>query len=391
MLETLPHQPQGLRFGNSNWEKHFSGLPYPGEKQLVRYLIYTSHDFIDLFKVIHQSPTLQGRKSQPTQPLLIAQTFRSSWYPGAGCAAEDRHYCLCQCPVPASLPIRSTELSTSKSCSETLNPSRWEKVRLFPRVQSATPPLPVPVQGLCVFYISQPVPEVYQGTTLSCLRSYLLCQLSEPGWGAEMLNDCRRTQGILNTLGVSHRELALSLGGACDLSQLRQKLQDIRSMAHQHSAVTETKLTFLLSSSESLKPEQRAELQRECMLFASCMELLHRDLRQVRRLQLLFPLEKPQFLINTGLTGDPSGPTSEPSGEKGGSGELSLDALILEVGRLLSEMETRVPAPVWSSDATTEPWAEASSDNGPDTASTDRLTEEETEGSRNCKRCCIIS
>eukprot|EP00061_Rhincodon_typus_P011586 g36716.t1 len=116
------------------------------------------------------------------------------------------------------------------------------------------------------------------------------------------------------------------------------------------------------------------------MLFASCMELLHRDLRQVHQLELLFPLEKPQFLINTGMTGDPSGPTSEQSGEKGGSGELSLDALILEVGRLLCEMETRVQAPVWSSDATTEPWAEASSDDGPDTASPDGLTEEETEG-----------
>ncbi|XP_067904562.1 regulator of G-protein signaling 9-binding protein [Heterodontus francisci] len=229
---------------------------------------------------------------------------------------------------------------------------------------------------------------------LSCLRSYLLSQLSEPGWGAEMLNECRQTQKSLNTLGASHHNMALSLGGTSDSVCLRQQLQDIRRTVHQQSAVIGTKLMFLLSSTRSLRPEERVELERVCMLFASRMELFQRDLRQVHRLSLLFPLDVPdKFLTNTGVMCDSSGPSSDQdaeSGEKADTTELGLDALILEVGRILREVELKVQAPVWSSEATTEPWTEVNSVDGCGTDSPDVLTEEEG-SSCSCRGCCIIS
>eukprot|EP00061_Rhincodon_typus_P016331 g44495.t1 len=51
-------------------------LPYPGEQLLAVYFIASFYDFIDLYKVTPQSPTVQGKKSQPIQPLLITQTFQ---------------------------------------------------------------------------------------------------------------------------------------------------------------------------------------------------------------------------------------------------------------------------------------------------------------------------
>ncbi|XP_038658276.1 regulator of G-protein signaling 9-binding protein-like [Scyliorhinus canicula] len=164
----------------------------------------------------------------------------------------------------------------------------------------------------------------------------------------------------------------------------------------QGGSVTGAKLMFLLGSSRSLKSEQRAELQQICTLFASCMELFQRDLRQVHRLNLLFMLDVPgKFLTNTGMACDPSGPSCDQNadledGEKADSAQLSLEALILEVGRLLREVEMKVQAPVWSSEATTEPWTEVNSVDGCDTASTDVLTEEEVEAGSKCS-CCIIS
>ena len=52
-------------------------LPYLWEKVLTIYLIYTPHYFIDLYKITPKSPTLQRKKSQSIQPLLITQTIKS--------------------------------------------------------------------------------------------------------------------------------------------------------------------------------------------------------------------------------------------------------------------------------------------------------------------------
>ncbi|XP_078092175.1 regulator of G-protein signaling 9-binding protein [Mustelus asterias] len=230
---------------------------------------------------------------------------------------------------------------------------------------------------------------------LSCLRSYLLSKLAEPGWGSEMLAECSEAQQLLNKLAASHHNLALSLGGSCDSVCLQQKLQDTRRTIHQQSSGIGSVCDSV--GTQSLQSEQQAELQQICMLFASCMELFQRDLRQVRRLNLLFLLDDPnRFLTNTGMTCDLSGPSCDQNvknGEKSDSEELSLEALVSEVGRLLRDVEMKVQPPVWSSEATTEPWTEVNSVDGGDTASTDVLTEEEAETGRNCgcRDCCIIS
>eukprot|EP00061_Rhincodon_typus_P010137 g34197.t1 len=58
-------------------QNHLERLPSHGEKLLAIYLIYASHDFMGLYKVIPQFPTLQRKKSQPIELLLITQTFQS--------------------------------------------------------------------------------------------------------------------------------------------------------------------------------------------------------------------------------------------------------------------------------------------------------------------------
>ncbi|XP_029464275.1 regulator of G-protein signaling 9-binding protein [Rhinatrema bivittatum] len=177
--------------------------------------------------------------------------------------------------------------------------------------------------------------------------------------------ECRDLLDALNRATACYRHLVLTLGGTSDSPSLREELRRTRRRAQQLAAANRSRLTVLLRERGAGR-EERAELERLWVLFATCLDALEADMRRALELGRRFPLRAAATppLLRTGMSGATAALAARAAGPNAAEPEEGGEEEEEEIGRLeemVRQMETQVNVPRWTVEARQDPGAELKS------------------------------
>ncbi|XP_036896037.1 regulator of G-protein signaling 9-binding protein [Sturnira hondurensis] len=197
--------------------------------------------------------------------------------------------------------------------------------------------------------------------------------------------ECKALLDALNKATACYHHLVLTVGGSADSQNLREELQKTRQKAQELAVATGSLLTTALRD-KSLGAEDRAEFQRLWVTFSGCLELLEADMRRALALGTAFPLHAPRRpLVRTGVAGGSAGVAARAlsirslrhEAEQGFDVEdlRKLEREILQVGKMIHDLEMKVNVPRWTVQARQAAGAELLSSAGASTAGFDSVEE----------------
>ncbi|KAM5296996.1 regulator of G-protein signaling 9-binding protein [Glossophaga mutica] len=190
--------------------------------------------------------------------------------------------------------------------------------------------------------------------------------------------ECKALLDALNKATVCYHYLVLTVGSSADSQNLREELQKTRQKAQELAATTGSLLTTALRD-KRLGAEERAEFQRLWVAFSGCLELLEADMRRALALGTAFPLHTPRRpLVRTGVAGRSTGVAARALSVRSLRHEAErdfdvedlhkLEREILQVGKMIYDMEMKVNVPRWTVQARQAAGAELLSGAGASTA-----------------------
>ncbi|XP_054444952.1 regulator of G-protein signaling 9-binding protein [Pteronotus mesoamericanus] len=190
--------------------------------------------------------------------------------------------------------------------------------------------------------------------------------------------ECKALLDALNKATACYHHLVLTVGGSADSLNLREELQKTRQKAQELAVATGAPLTTALRD-KGLRAEERAEFQRLWVAFSGCLELLEADMRRALALGTAFPLHAPRRpLVRTGVAGGATGvaaralslrnPPREAERDLDVEDLRELEREILQVGKMIHNMEMKVNVPRWTVEARQAAGAELMSSAGASTA-----------------------
>ncbi|XP_053522730.1 regulator of G-protein signaling 9-binding protein [Artibeus jamaicensis] len=190
--------------------------------------------------------------------------------------------------------------------------------------------------------------------------------------------ECKALLDALNKATACYHHLVLTIGGSADSQNLREELQKTRQKAQELAVATGSLLTTALRD-QRLGAEERAEFQRLWVTFSGCLELLEADMRRALALGTAFPLHAPRRpLVRTGVAGHSSGVAARALSIRSLRHEAErdfdkedlhkLEREILQVGKMIHDLEMKVNVPRWTVQARQAAGAELLSSAGASTA-----------------------
>ncbi|XP_013004592.1 regulator of G-protein signaling 9-binding protein [Cavia porcellus] len=162
----------------------------------------------------------------------------------------------------------------------------------------------------------------------------------------------------LNKTTACYHHLVLTVGGSADSQNLRGELQKTRQKALELAVAAGGRLTVALRD-KGLASEERAEFERLWVAFSGCLDLLEADMQRALALGAAFPLHAPRRpLVRTGVAGSSSGIAAralsarslrhEAEGDFDVADLQELEREVLQVGKMINEMEMKVNVPRWT-------------------------------------------
>ncbi|XP_016076368.1 PREDICTED: regulator of G-protein signaling 9-binding protein [Miniopterus natalensis] len=146
--------------------------------------------------------------------------------------------------------------------------------------------------------------------------------------------ECKALLDALNRATACYHHLVLTVGGSADSQNLREELQKTRQKAQELAVATGAPLTTALRD-KGLGAEERAEFERLWVAFSGCLDLLEADMRRALALGTAFPLHVRTLRHE-----------AERDFDVGDLRELERE--ILQVGRMIHDMEMKVNVPRWT-------------------------------------------
>ncbi|XP_023577327.1 regulator of G-protein signaling 9-binding protein [Octodon degus] len=161
-----------------------------------------------------------------------------------------------------------------------------------------------------------------------------------------------------NKTTACYHHLVLTVGGSADSQNLREELQKTRQRALELAVTTGARLTVALRD-KGLTTEERAEFERLWVAFSGCLDLLEADMQRALALGAAFPLHAPRRpLVRTGVAGSCSGVAARALSARSLRHEAErdfdradlqeLEQEVLQVGKMINEMEMKVNVPRWT-------------------------------------------
>uniref|UniRef100_A0A8C5PUZ5 Uncharacterized protein n=1 Tax=Leptobrachium leishanense TaxID=445787 RepID=A0A8C5PUZ5_9ANUR len=174
--------------------------------------------------------------------------------------------------------------------------------------------------------------------------------------------ECVAVVEALNKVVSCYRHLAVSVGGSADSIRLRDELRRTREKAQELALSNRNKLTTALRDKQ-LSKQERGDLERLWVQFASCFELFHTDMCKVYDLGIAVPLSATnQPAMQTGFSGSTSAIAaralsvqnitySDSPTNKANLEHKDLEDEILKVDELITDMEMKVNVLRWTVEA----------------------------------------
>lgn len=170
--------------------------------------------------------------------------------------------------------------------------------------------------------------------------------------------ECKALLDALNKATACYHHLVLTVGGSADSQNLREELQKTRQKAQELAVATGAPLTTALRD-KGLGAEERAEFERLWVAFSGCLDLLEADMRRALALGTAFPLHAPRRpLVRTGVAGGAAGVAARALSVRTLRHEAErdfdvddlreLEREILQVGKMIHDMEMKVNVPRWT-------------------------------------------
>ncbi|XP_053771197.1 regulator of G-protein signaling 9-binding protein [Desmodus rotundus] len=190
--------------------------------------------------------------------------------------------------------------------------------------------------------------------------------------------ECKALLDALSKATACYHHLVLTVGGSADSQNLREELQRTRQKAQELAVATGAPLTTALRD-KRLGAEERAEFQRLWVAFSGCLELLEADMRRALALGTAFPLHASRRpLVRTGVAGGAAGVAARALSFRSLPHEAERDFVvedpceleweILQVGKMIHDMEMKVNVPRWTVQARQATGAELLSSAGVSTS-----------------------
>ncbi|XP_045675049.1 regulator of G-protein signaling 9-binding protein [Phyllostomus hastatus] len=190
--------------------------------------------------------------------------------------------------------------------------------------------------------------------------------------------ECKALLDALNKATACYHHLVLTVGGSADSQNLREELQKTRQKAQELAVATGSLLTTALRD-KHLGAEERSEFQRLWVAFSGCLELLEADMQRALTLGTTFPLHAPRRpLVRTGVSGGSASVAARALSVRSLRHEAEpdfdvedlrkLEREILQVGKMIHDMEMKVNVPRWTVQARQAAGAELLSSAGASTA-----------------------
>lgn len=201
--------------------------------------------------------------------------------------------------------------------------------------------------------------------------------------------ECKPLLDALNKATACYHHLVLTVGGSADSQNLRKELHKTRRKAQELAVATGASLMTALRD-RGLGAEERAEFERLWVAFSGCLDLLEADMRRTLALATAFPLHAPRRpLVQTGVAGGAADVAARSLSARSLRHEeerdfdvddlQELEREILQVGKMIHDMEMKVNVPRWTVQARQAAGAELLSSAG--ASSTGFVSTEERTGS----------
>lgn len=190
--------------------------------------------------------------------------------------------------------------------------------------------------------------------------------------------ECKALLDALNKATACYHHLVLTVGGSTDSQNLREELQKTRHKAQELAVATGAQLTTALRD-RGMGTEERAEFERLWVAFSGCLDLLEADMRRALALGTAFPLHTPRRpLVRTGIAGGAAGVAARALSARSLRHEAEcdfdvndlreLEREIIQVGKMIHDMEMKVNVPRWTVQARQAAGAELPSSAGASSA-----------------------
>lgn len=190
--------------------------------------------------------------------------------------------------------------------------------------------------------------------------------------------ECKALLDALNKATACYHHLVLTVGGSTDSQNLREELQKTRHKAQELAVATGAQLTTALRD-RGMGTEERAEFERLWVAFSGCLDLLEADMRRALALGTAFPLHTPRRpLVRTGVAGGAAGVAARALSARSLRHEAEcdfdvndlreLEREIIQVGKMIHDMEMKVNVPRWTVQARQAGGAELPSSAGASSA-----------------------
>lgn len=190
--------------------------------------------------------------------------------------------------------------------------------------------------------------------------------------------ECKALLDALNRATACYHHLVLTVGGSADSQNLREELQKTRHKAQELAVATGAQLTTALRD-RGMGTEERTEFERLWVAFSGCLDLLEADMRRALALGTAFPLHTPRRpLVRTGVAGGAAGVAARALSARSLRHEAEcdfdvndlreLEREILQVSKMIHDMEMKVNVPRWTVQARQAAGAELPSSAGASSA-----------------------
>lgn len=170
--------------------------------------------------------------------------------------------------------------------------------------------------------------------------------------------ECKALLDALNRATACYHHLVLTIGSSADSQNLREELQKTRQKAQELAVATGAPLTTALRD-KGMGAEERTEFERLWVAFSGCLDLLEADMRRALALGTAFPLHAPRRpLVRTGVAGGAAGVAARALSVRTLRHEAErnfdvddlrdLERDVLQVGKMIDDLEMKVNVPRWT-------------------------------------------